>query len=685
VSQKTLTLVSTLAASALASVFACYSGAPTQGSSPPPVDGPDAGAVLPFQADLPAVYVAKVKGILVGLPPTAAEVQTVTDDPSQLTTLIDGWMAMPEYQTKMRRFFELAFQQTQITAVDFVDQMFPRQISVNGATQPLIVQNTQESFARTVLELVAEKRPFTESVTTQRFMMTTAMMELYAFLDVWQVDDAGKVTDRFKASHPSLTTITASAAQGPIPLSQTLDPTSPNYMHWYNPDVMKQTVPGCAEDPVVFPVRADTLHYILFGSLDNHKSSTGATCPQIGGTALAPQLMPQDFTDWRMVTIRKPSGTEATSAFYDLGSLRNGKELVLGTPRVGFFSTPAFFANWQTNKSNEMRVTLNQALIVATGTQVDGTDPTVPKATPGLDKAHVTGGAECVGCHQTLDPLRSILAATYSWNYHDQTDPVYSAQKGLFVYRNAPQVDVANVYDFANALASHPLFAQAWVSKFCFYANSTSCDADDPEVQRIVGMFKSGYSWNTLVRTLLSSPLTTNTVQTKSEEAHGEVVAVSRRDHFCAALNARLGFTDVCGLDALSKKQLQTAIPEIVSGLPSDGYGRGSTEPVLPNAPSLFYRAATENICLLVSAQVIDGTATPGAKHWVSTDPDGAISDFVQIIMALTSSDPRSPQAKTLLRAHFDAAKTAGQSATDALKSTFVTACLSPSAVSIGL
>ncbi len=66
--------------------------------------------------------------------------------------------------------------------------------------------------------------------------MTTALKELYAFLDVWQVDDDGKVTDRFKQQHPSLSIIAETAA-GPIPIADTLDPTSPNYMHWYDPDV----------------------------------------------------------------------------------------------------------------------------------------------------------------------------------------------------------------------------------------------------------------------------------------------------------------------------------------------------------------------------------------------------------------------------------------------------------------
>ena len=57
-------------------------------------------------------------------------------------------------------------------------------------------------------------------------MMTTALKELYAFLDAWQVDDAGKVTDRFAQANPNLT-ITVGTAQGPIPIAETLDPDEP--------------------------------------------------------------------------------------------------------------------------------------------------------------------------------------------------------------------------------------------------------------------------------------------------------------------------------------------------------------------------------------------------------------------------------------------------------------------------
>ena len=109
---------------------------------------------------------------------------------------------------------------------------------------------------------------------------------------------------------------------------------------------------------------------------------------------------------------------------------------------------------------------------------------------------------------------------------------------------------------------------------------------------------------------------------------------------------------------------------------------------MLPNEPTLFYRAGLENICEAVAALVIDvrpRARPPGAKQWSSAQPDAAIADFVGIVMALTPSDPRAAPATALLAAHFAAAMQQGASASDALKSTFVTACLAPSAVSIGI
>jgi hypothetical protein len=640
---------------------------------------------LPFQVDPPATYVAKIKNVLVGLPPSDDELKVVQGDPSQLATLVDAWMKLPQYDTKMMRFFELAFQQTQISAADFDDQLLPGQLVLdpNRLTAPVTLQSTQESFARTMLNLSAAGQPFHEAMSTGTFALTTELKILYALLDGWEIDDAGKLTDSFEKANPNLQIYVT--AQGSIPLAETLDPTSANYMHWVDPSVSSAPAGMCRVDPIAYPARANTLYYILHGQFPSYVVGN-TKCAGFSGTSAAGQLTDADFRDWAMVTIRAPNQGEAPTPFYDLPALRNAKELVLSVPRIGFFSTPAFFANWPTNNSNQMRVTINQAFIVATGAQVDGTDSTAPESTPGLDATHA-GTAACTYCHRTLDPSRSILAATYSWNYHSQRDPKYAGQPGLFAFQHVEQ-PVSSIADLGRLLATHPLVASGWAEKLCYYVNSVACDPDDPEFLAIVRLFQSSnYSWSALVKAVVTSPITTHTASTRTAANGGEVIAVSRRDHLCAAWNARLGFVDVCGLDTNKSGSAPAGMTQIVAGLPSDGYGRGSVAPVLPNAPSLFYRAGTENLCEIIATQVIDPKSPPaGLKTWSSTSPDSAIADFVHVVMGLASTDTRASSAQTLLKEHFDAAKQQqGITPTAALQSTFVAACGAPGAVSMGM
>ena len=105
------------------------------------IDGgaPDGPGTVAFEPVSPYTYVAKVKNILVGLPPTDAEVQKVVADPTQLDgARSTAGCSCPSTAQKMKRFFELAFQQTQITAVDFADQAYPKQIGINATTTPLL-------------------------------------------------------------------------------------------------------------------------------------------------------------------------------------------------------------------------------------------------------------------------------------------------------------------------------------------------------------------------------------------------------------------------------------------------------------------------------------------------------------------------------------------------------------------
>jgi hypothetical protein len=685
---------------------ACGTGAPpspdnnpatkkpgTTGGIPPP---PYMAPLAPFSADTPYTYVTKVKNILVGLPPTDAEIQQVVKDPSALGTLVQGWMKLVDpnnaegltyYQEKMLVFFKLAFQQTQISPVDFVDMFDQGQFEPFASPNGLaLLQSVQESFARTMLDLTAADQPFTQATTTQTFALTTALKTFYALMDVYQTNDTvdGQV-DSFQTANPTLEIYVTGKTS--IPLSETLDKSSSNYMHWYVPGLT------CTTDPVKFAARSNLLYDVLMGVFP------GSTFPGCSGTP-QPPLQPSYYSDWTMVTISQPTTGEATTPFYDLATLPAATTMVLNRPFVGFFTTPAFFANWQTNASNQMRVTTNQALIVALGAMISPAPSLATKVTktPGLDATHATG--VCVGCHQYLDPTRSLFAQQFSWNYgfglQNATidGDTFASQPGMFIFEGAVS-SPKTIADFGSILSTHPLFAQAWVQKLSYYVNSQANEPSDPVFQKIVADFQKSYSWNSLVEELLTSPLTTNTVRTQTTTEEGVIAAVARRDHLCAALNFRLGFTDVCALNAATKVVGEPAlrtISLIAGGLPSDGYGRGSTVPVLPNQPSLFYRAGTENICEAVAQLVIDVPASkqlPGVKQWSSTPPSAAtaaITDFVTTIAGLTSSNPLYPRLLSKLNAHYaNAMAEAGTKTTDALQSTFTAACLAPSFVGIGM
>ncbi len=638
----------------------------------------------PFKEDPPTVYVAKVKDLLLGLPPTADEVHAVTTNPDALRDLIEHWIHEPQYREKMISFFQIAFQQTQISADDFFD-MLPGYGLGPGTKIPRLVQNVEESLARTAIVLIEQGLPLNQLINTRQLMMTPPLMELYAFLDTIRVDDHAKVNDLFSLMTNN-TPVSIGSVGTPIALEDSLNPASENYMHFYDPGVatIKWPDPSCAMDPIVFPapVNAYVLHNWLMGMLQMRAfiSPTGVTCSTPNAKAQAAPFSADDFSNWKMVTLRAPRPGEAVTKFWDVPALKKANELVLQTPRVGFFSTPAFFANWPTNQNNQMRVTINQTLIVATGRAVDGNDPTTPTLTPGLDDAHAAAGGLCFSCHKLLDPTRSIFASTYSAGYSPQTNATYMDQKGLFAFQGVIR-PVANIDDFAQTLATHPLFAEAWTQKLCYWANSAPCDPNDPEFQRVVNNFiASDFQWNVLVKDLLSSSMTTNAVRTKTAQTNGQIVSISRREHFCAKINNRLNLNDICGLNATDLQNVNS-FQQIVGGLPADGYSRGSTIPVLANQPTMFYRAGVENICEVVATRVIDG----GNKKWSSTQPDAAIADFVSLMLGFTSMDPRATQATQILKNHFNEANKNRENASTALKSTFVTACLSPSFIGTGL
>jgi hypothetical protein len=427
------------------------------------------------------------------------------------------------------------------------------------------------------------------------------------------------------------------------------------------------------------------------GRVDNDKTITdGMSCKAFN---MPPVFTDADFSDWHLVTTRAPKANENTTKFYDVAALRGAKELVLNVPRVGFMTTPAFFANWSTNTSNLYRVTMNQALIVALNQSFDGSGSTIPVSEAGLDQEHAGPGSPCYGCHQTLDPMRELFTQSFTLFYHEQTDATKIATSGVFTFSGVSHV-ANGVGELATALATHPRFAEAWTQKLCFFADSAGCYAGDAEFARIVDVFKtSNFNFKTLVRELFSSPLVTGAAHTATFDQRGAPVSVARRDHLCSTLEQRLGISDPCGISGLpGLTGAQNAIAVLVRGLPSDGYTRGAETPVLPTDSSLFFRSGTENICRRLADQMVDvaaaPTATPprAASRYQSTAPDAAIADLVQNLMGLPEGDGRGAQARQILTEHYqEALKVTGIKPKDALKSTFVLACTAPSTISVGL
>ena len=83
----------------------------------------------------------------------------------------------------------------------------------------------------------------------------------------------------------------------------------------------------------------------MFGRLRN--------CNPNGPPALTSQFTAADFDAWKLVTVRKPNTGENPTPYWDAAKLRTANELVLFEPKAGFMTTPAFFANWATNTSNQ--------------------------------------------------------------------------------------------------------------------------------------------------------------------------------------------------------------------------------------------------------------------------------------------------------------------------------------------
>ncbi|MEO7114006.1 MAG: hypothetical protein ABI183_26435 [Polyangiaceae bacterium] len=646
--------------------------------------GADDGGLsgYPFEPVGPQTYVQKVKNLMTGLPATDAEVQQVVKDPTTMKSLVDTWMALPQFQDRMIDFFRNAFQQNN-ASVSTLMSTYGVNFQLNRTYQTQLERNIMDSYAKTAWDIMSTGQPFNTTVSSNKMMMTTAMMSYLAFVDENHVDDTGKTLNRLGARN-QITQFTIDP-NSTATLAQTLNPADPNYMVWAIPN----SFTGCTtETPYVTTVAAQgnntysQLMSMLFGVVNYPPCGTG-TSNSFNTTS---QFATTDYADWREVTLHVAGPTDNTTpVFYDVLNMRAAKDLTLHTARVGFFGAPGFEANWATNASNEMRVTANQALIVSIGQSIDGENTLVNFPVNASDADHASNPA-CAGCHSQLDPFKQYFRQSYTLSYHDQQDATQIQTPSGFAIDGVTVNGGQGVQTIASTLATHPRFALAWTEKLHFWANTTQAREDDPEVLRIAQAFSaSNYDFKTLVRELFSSPLITLSAVTLTTGENGVILSIARRDQYCAALSNRLGLPDVCGMTspALTGAQNQVASRAVL--IPADTYYRAYALPALPTNPDLFFRQSVESMCGLIAAQVVDINPTLGASRYASTAPDVAIADMVTTVMGLTPSDPRSAPAIGILEDNFAQSKAGGANASDSLKATFTLACIAPSSVIIGL
>jgi hypothetical protein len=668
----------------------------------------------PFQVVNAAASVRKVKALLTGLAPTDAEV-TAGATTNGLKTLIATWTTGADFKAlfrdKMIFFLRNAFQQTGFTPTED----FKMQLLENGGFDfgPLgtgavgddafnkLVQNLQDSFALTAWQLISDGRPFTDVLTTQRFMMTTALKSLYVQIEMpndqpysfggtttklaWKVDMSGT----------------------PIPLEQTLDPTSPNYLVFDDQPPVNaarfQLQPTCqATAGLVNPFTGYAqLFQRLIGYTPRYPFVASPTCWE---HASKPYFTATDLSDWQWVNVRALKSGETRIQPYDLPTLRTATELALQLPRTGFYSTPAYLALWNTNDSNQHRVTANQTLLVALGQSVSSENTIVPLSTSGLDGAHAVNGTECYGCHKLLDPLRQFWATQFDFNDRNDfptrgtfmggvANPRATTTGGSLAFGNvnangATLLDLGpllmQVTDGADGKTPISRFAIAVTQKLCFFANSSACVETDPELRRIAGAFQTGgFSFVNLITDMFSSPLVTGSAATTTFDQLGMTISVARRDQLCESLSNRLGKPDLCALAAPLPTTAQAATVKIAASVAADAFSRGAESPVTPNVPTVFYRAATEMLCENVATLVVDATT---GKVYSSTDVPTAVEGMVTTIVGYPPSDPHHTDAAKILQDHYTAVMAVkGNTATTALRSTFALACQSPTALSFGL
>jgi len=592
----------------------------------------------------------KVKTLLRGDAVTEEEVRQVAnanDEYEAMRTLYHSWAVGDAFDRKMIEFFKVNLQQklNQFETAQF-NRLRARQQEQNKVRKVL-----EESFARTALHLVNENQSFTQIARTQTWMMTTANLVLLLYGD--QSESERTRTHRIFSNPRGERT----------GLRQQI-----NRRAWY------------LDDPVIGEceiAQSSVLNFLL-GAL-RRRDCVGHEIERNTHRFANMHLQPEDFEDWRLVRLnyRRNAPAEDRIPFYDILTLRNADTVLTRLPRVGFFTTNAFFENWQTNEDNQFRVAVNQSLLAGLHMTFASSEPTEPLNLEAIDAQHTADMPTCYGCHRQLDPMRYYFSKSFNVRYQrpygeGESQRILRPLDPSFAFLGT-QNEGGDLRRFGRLIAEHPRFPSAWVQKLCHYANSVACNERDPAFRRIARRFADGgFNFKDMMVELFASPLVSQRGALEEPNDNAGLISVTRRQHLCTLLAQRTGQNNICDMNRVRS----------VSGLiPEDDFARGAVEPTMPVRPSAIYLAAAESVCQNVARTVVNRTHA----YFSFARPEDTLENIVGRLMGLAGDRDRAARALDILTDHYETARQRGANQQNALRSAFTVGCLSPDVLGMGL
>ncbi|MEM9458661.1 MAG: hypothetical protein AAGF11_31080 [Myxococcota bacterium] len=598
------------------------------------------------------VVASKVKYLLHGGAITNDELLQVSDDDGKivndaLETLVAEWMTTPEFRAKRRQFLELTLQQDPSDGNYFYQFRNTKNLSMKPFRD-----NFRMSMIRTAERIVDDEEDFRSIITTNEWEVTTLLLGALKMADNPMILKSSGIWPKGNYNNDLRSLV--------------------NSEGFYDSDLDSKVW-----RTVTLVHNPDSTHMLSGTKLDDP-------------LYLEYEANAQEHAQY-------------------LRSIPDGGSVELRAPRIGFFTTPAFFQTWITNDDNDFRVTINQAMLVATGRSFSPGDITpINTDMSAIDLDVFPVGSECHGCHKNMDRMLTAFSANY--------DPINSRQH--FPEQTVPQPDfsfqghsvpVDSIQTWAEALASHPNFARAWVVKLCQWGTSAKCDPLDPRVVALATDFEeSGFRLNYLFEKFFASRLMTDTSYMEGTEVPGARVSIARQGHFCHAAHTRLKAALAAQGEAEKSAANVCSISDeadiLGSSIPDDTFGRGESYLHQPRDMGPFTAVSFEGLCSTSAPFVV---ASNNKAVFRGDDPEQVLDVMTYQVLGFPEGSEQYTTQRELLQdlydtqirgpacadsAVFESTLTSDQpqcgldlSAIEALQNIWTIACQSPSMIGVGL